>query len=71
MTRTYDIKYLSDDHDYFFSDLPEVEYKVSEVKVINSNSEWFGVTYYNDKDIAVKTLDKLVSEGKYPLRLWN
>jgi UTP-glucose-1-phosphate uridylyltransferase len=45
--------------------------KLITVKVINSNSEWFGVTYYNDKDIAVKTLDKLVSEGKYPLRLWN
>lgn len=45
--------------------------KLITVKVINSNSEWFGVTYYDDKNIAVKTLDKLVSEGKYPLRLWN
>ena len=45
--------------------------KLITVKVINSNSEWFGVTYYNDKDIAVKTLDKLVKEGKYPSRLWN
>ena len=25
MTQSYDVKYLSDDHDYFFSDLPEVE----------------------------------------------
>ena len=45
--------------------------KLITVKVINSNSEWFGVTYYNDKDIAVKTLNKLVNEGKYPSRLWN
>ena len=45
--------------------------KLITVKVINSNSEWFGVTYYNDKDIAVKTLDKLFKEGKYPSRLWN
>ena len=45
--------------------------KLIRVKVINSNSEWFGVTYYKDKDIAVKTLDKLVNEGKYPSILWN
>ena len=45
--------------------------KLITVKVINSNSEWFGVTYYNDKDIAVETLDKLVNEEKYPSRLWN
>lgn len=41
MTQSYDVKYLSDDHDYFFSDLPEVEYKVSEVKIINKkNFNW-------------------------------
>ena len=41
MTKTYDVKYLSDDHDYFFSDLPEVEYNVSEVKIVNSkNFNW-------------------------------
>ena len=45
--------------------------KLITVRVINSNSKWFGVTYYNDKDIAVKTLNKLVKEGKYPSRLWN
>jgi hypothetical protein len=38
MTQSYDVKYLSDDHDYFFSDLPEVEYKVSEVKIINKKN---------------------------------
>ena len=41
------------------------------VEVINADSDWFGVTYYKDKDIAVKTLNRLVEAGKYPSPLWQ
>ena len=40
------------------------------VEVINADSDWFGVTYYRDKDIAVETLNRLVEAGKYPSPLW-
>ena len=40
------------------------------VEVINADSDWFGVTYYKDKDIAVETLNRLVESGKYPSPLW-
>ena len=41
------------------------------VEVINADSDWFGVTYYKDKDIAVETLNRLVKAGKYPSPLWQ
>jgi NDP-sugar pyrophosphorylase family protein len=41
------------------------------VEVINTASDWFGVTYYKDKDIAVETLKRLVEAGKYPSPLWH
>ena len=40
------------------------------VEVINADSDWFGVTYYKDKDIAVEALNRLVEAGKYPSPLW-
>lgn len=42
-----------------------------DIKVINSNSEWFGVTYYEDKTEAVATLQKLTNENHYPTPLWS
>tara|TARA_B100000989_G_scaffold27487_1_gene17727 strand:- start:596 stop:1390 length:795 start_codon:yes stop_codon:yes gene_type:complete len=41
------------------------------VEVIAANSQWFGMTYYKDKDIAVKTLSSLTSSAKYPSPLWK
>ncbi len=41
------------------------------VKVIEAQSDWFGVTYYDDKDIAVKTLSELTQKGAYPTPLWK
>jgi NDP-sugar pyrophosphorylase family protein len=42
-----------------------------DIHVIPSNSPWFGVTYYDDKTIAVNTLKKLTDENLYPSPLWN
>lgn len=41
------------------------------VEVINTKSQWFGVTYYEDKEIAVNTLAQLTEAKKYPSPLWR
>ncbi|NNL79123.1 MAG: UTP--glucose-1-phosphate uridylyltransferase [Flavobacteriaceae bacterium] len=41
------------------------------IEVINAKSDWFGVTYYDDKVNAVKTLKALTDEGLYSSPLWN
>ena len=42
-----------------------------DINVINANSEWFGVTYYEDKTEAVNTLQRLTDEKAYPTPLWK
>jgi len=42
-----------------------------DINVIPSHSDWFGVTYYDDKGEAVKTLAELTNDNKYPSPLWN
>jgi len=44
--------------------------KVS-VKVLESDSKWFGVTYSDDKEKAQKEISKLKANGVYPKNLWN
>jgi dTDP-glucose pyrophosphorylase len=41
------------------------------VEVIEAQSTWFGVTYYDDKKEAVKILDDLTNQGLYPTPLWG
>lgn len=41
-----------------------------DINVISSNSKWFGVTYYEDKAEAVKTLQDLTNKKQYPTPLW-
>lgn len=41
------------------------------VKVIEAKSQWFGVTYYEDKEVAVNTLAQLTEAKKYPSPLWS
>jgi len=40
------------------------------VEMLRSDCEWFGVTYADDKEIAVERINKLVAEGAYPQSLW-
>jgi hypothetical protein len=40
------------------------------MKVLRSNSEWFGVTYQEDRPIVVERIRALVEEGVYPEALW-
>ena len=41
------------------------------VRVIPTNDNWFGVTYKEDKPMAVASINKCISEGIYPLKLWD
>ena len=41
------------------------------INVIDSKSDWFGVTYYEDKSEAVSTLKALTDKGEYPSPLWS
>lgn len=40
------------------------------VKVIPTSSQWFGVTYKEDKPIVQESIDQLVKDGTYPENLW-
>ncbi|MGB6193256.1 MAG: sugar phosphate nucleotidyltransferase [Terracidiphilus sp.] len=42
----------------------------AEVKVLQSNGTWFGVTYREDRPRAIETLHGLIESGYYPSRLW-
>jgi hypothetical protein len=44
--------------------------KVGVIKVIPTSSQWFGVTYKEDAPEVKESLDKLVSSGEYPPKLW-
>ena len=45
--------------------------KKASVKVLESDSKWFGVTYSDDKEKAQKEISKLKANGVYPKKLWN
>jgi dTDP-glucose pyrophosphorylase len=40
------------------------------IKVINTTSQWFGVTYKDDAPAVRESLLKLVQAGEYPDKLW-
>lgn len=41
------------------------------MKVLRSDSEWFGVTYREDRPDVVARIRRLVDAGRYPERLWR
>ncbi|HHT30362.1 nucleotidyltransferase [Petrimonas mucosa] len=43
---------------------------VSKVKVLDTPSRWFGVTYAEDRPGVVDKLQQLVNQGTYPSPLW-
>ncbi len=47
-----------------------IESNEAKVKVLTSESSWFGVTYKEDKEETIKRINSLVEEGKYPSKLW-
>lgn len=41
------------------------------VKVLKTGTEWFGVTYPEDRKQVMKRLDTLIKKGQYPEHLWD
>ncbi|GHV76008.1 nucleotidyltransferase [Spirochaetia bacterium] len=41
------------------------------IRVLKADSEWFGVTYKEDREAAVNRIAELVSQGVYPASLWG
>jgi hypothetical protein len=41
------------------------------IRVLAADSEWFGVTYKEDRESAVNRIAELVSQGVYPASLWG
>lgn len=41
------------------------------MKVLKTGSEWFGVTYKEDKPIVVAKIRALIDKGVYPEKLWK
>ncbi|MFV0417969.1 MAG: sugar phosphate nucleotidyltransferase [Dysgonomonas sp.] len=45
--------------------------KTADVKVLDTPSKWFGVTYAEDRQGVVDKLQQLVEKGEYPSPLWK
>lgn len=43
----------------------------ADCKILETSSTWFGVTYPEDKQSCVDSIQKLVDEGAYPSPLWD
>ena len=59
--------------EYYIPNL--IDYLIKEeqaiVKVLSSDSEWFGVTYQEDKPFVTEKLQELIDDGFYPNKLWD
>ena len=44
---------------------------IIKIKALNADSLWFGVTYREDREAAVKCLEGLTAKGVYPEKLWG
>ncbi len=62
-----------DTSEYYIPDL--IDYLIKEGKanipVLSSDSDWFGVTYQEDKPFVVERLEDLIKRGNYPQNLWG
>ncbi|GHV51662.1 nucleotidyltransferase [Spirochaetia bacterium] len=41
------------------------------IKALEADSHWFGVTYKEDREAAIKCIAELTAAGKYPAALWK
>lgn len=48
-----------------------IEKNEVKVKTLETNASWFGLTYAEDKPIAIERIAKLVEQGVYPKKLWT
>jgi hypothetical protein len=43
---------------------------ICKIRALNANSGWFGVTYKEDREAAIKKIGDLIASGVYPASLW-
>lgn len=48
-----------------------IENKIIDLHVLKTNDSWFGITYKEDKQLAIDNVNNLTSKGLYPQKLWN
>lgn len=48
-----------------------IEAKEVTVKVLATDEKWYGITYKEDKQSLVDSINKMIEEGKYPKNLWD
>lgn len=48
-----------------------IKNNLATLKVLPTTSQWFGVTYKEDKPVVVQKIQELVNQGIYPAQLWN
>ncbi len=47
-----------------------IEGKKAEVEVLQTTAKWFGVTYQDDRNSAIFSINNLIKKGEYPAKLW-
>ena len=59
--------------EYYIPNIVSDKIKAGEIAfaVIPTNDNWFGVTYKEDKQMAIDTLNKHIENGVYPKKLWS
>lgn len=48
-----------------------VDEKIASAKVLMTQGSWFGITYREDKENAVRSINRLIADGVYPEKLWE
>ncbi|MDR2101945.1 MAG: hypothetical protein LBP43_05190 [Treponema sp.] len=48
-----------------------IKNKLLNIRVLQADPQWFGVTYKEDREAAINRIADLVSRGIYPERLWK
>ncbi|MFP4025559.1 MAG: sugar phosphate nucleotidyltransferase [Thiohalospira sp.] len=49
----------------------QIEKENATVKVLKATSQWFGVTYKEDKPVVIEKIKELTKAGEYPQKLWD
>ena len=59
--------------EYYIPEIVTTKIQSKEIafSVIPTNDNWFGVTYKEDKQMAIDTLNKHIENGIYPMKLWS
>jgi hypothetical protein len=48
-----------------------IKNKLSKIRALDADSPWFGVTYKEDREAAIKRIAEFTAEGVYPEVLWG